>query len=234
MNPMTVELARQVLEVAEEKNRAAILLGSTDAPQEVQVVDLPPLDTAMLETRPFEINFSFRSVYVSVASDTSTEIKMRVNSQDSVQGLIPLRKGDSLVFPKSQAKAFLHWDAQPGKIIKLIFFVSGEFRSGSHISQNAGGISISDGESVMSNAYVSVGTSATEVLAQDTDRKTATIQNQGTGNIWLGGSDVTDSSGAKPGILLGPGQSFIFKNTATLYGVAAGAAVPEIAVMVEK
>lgn len=221
INFLSPEQAKAIVDGLSEAGRAALLLNSIDAPFEVAVMDFA-LTTAQLETNPFQIGFPFRSVFVRDASDSTAEISLKVNSRDSGQGAIAIRRNDSIVFPRQQARGFLHWDAQSGKTMQLVFFVSGEFRSGSQISETGGGVAIVDGSAAtQENATISA--TAAALLSADTDRKKAIIVNYDAIDMYIGGdSSVTANAGASKQGLIVPanGGEREWNSTAACYQIS--------------
>lgn len=214
------DIVRRVLADALLKQNAEIFRGSTEQPFEVQVVELD-LSTARTPENPYPIKFPFKSVFIREATDSVVNVDFQVQTQDSYQGKITLKLNDSLVFGQQVSNGFLSWEAQSGKTMSLIFFVSAEFRSGSQVSQTAGGIAIIDGSSFDQSVVALTAATATQIVAQDTTRKQVLIVNETGSDVWLGDSTVTNS-GATRGFKLVTGAVFTWRNTAALYGYSAG------------
>lgn len=223
---MTREDARAIMTALGEPDRASAFQGSTDAPFEVQVITLSSTDLGTARTDSagpagyMNINFAFRSVYVVSATDSNVEIQLKPNTDDSIQGSIPLRLNSGIKFPRSLAKAKIWWSAQSGKTMTLIFFTSGEFSSGRLNLINSGGINLNYGDTVTTNTAATAAAAATSILAADTARKMAIVYNFDTQAIYLGGSTVTTESGTKPGIRLVPGASYEWLSSAAIYCIA--------------
>lgn len=214
------QIVRRVLADALLKQDAEVFRGSTEQPFEVQVINLD-LTTARTPENPYPIRFPFKSVFVRTATDSTVSVDLRVQTQDSYQGKASLKLNDSLIFGQQQASAFLSWEAQSGKTVSLIFFVSAEFRSGSQVSQTAGGIAIIDGSSFTQSVVALTAATATQIVAQDTTRKQLTIVNETGSDVWLGASTVVNT-GASRGLKLVTGGVYIWRNTAALYGYSVG------------
>lgn len=211
------DTAPGILRQAGELDQAKVFQGTTERPFEVQKIVLD-LATARREDNPYKIGFPFRSVFVAVATDTSANVSLKVNTADSFQSAFPLKKNDSFVFPWQLASGFLHWEAQAGKTMELYVFVSGEFRSGSQISVNSGGVSINEGSITTLGSVISVGAGRIQLCVANADRKIITFQNKISTSVWFGDSSVTDSGTvATEGIEVLPGQTFEFRNTGILY-----------------
>lgn len=175
------------------------------------------LDTEYTEQNPFPVPFPFRSVFVSAATDTSVTVYLRPNQPDPSSEDVPLTKKDSIDFSEAIAKGFLFWTAQPGKSITLHFFRDAAFRSGSQISQNSGGVSVSEGSNVGVPARKALTPGAAVSIAQNTNRFALTVYNDSPDTVyWAGDNTVTDS-GATKGMPLAPGASIKFLNTAAVY-----------------
>lgn len=213
-------IVRRVLADALLKSDAEIFRGLTERPFEVQVVELD-LSTARTPENPYPIKFPFKSVFIREATDSVVNVDMQVQTQDSYQGKVSLKLNDSLVFGQQVSNGFLSWEAQSGKTMSLIFFVSAEFRSGSQVSQTAGGIAIIDGSSFEQSVVALTAATATAIVAQDTTRKQALIVNETGSDVWLGAATVTNT-GATRGFKLVPGGVFTWRNTAALYGYSVG------------
>lgn len=123
---------------------------------------------------------------------------------------------------------YIHWAAQSGKTITLQFFLNSDFRSGSQISQNSGGVSIVEGtSSSFASTTLSAATAAALGLGALSTRNVATYYND-TGAVLFVGSDATvTNAGATKGIPVQPGDSIVWKNTAALYGYSVAGGVVE-------
>lgn len=211
---MTQEMARAILGQVQDAARARIFEGTTQQPQQIQKIVLD-LTTARLETQPYQIKFPFRSFYVQDATDTIANIFVKPTTQDSVQSFFTVKKNDSWASDYPISSAFLHWDAQSGKSITLVFFSEAEFRSGSQISVTGGGVSIVEGSTYSQAALTFVAATQLQIFAADTTRKVGTFQNKTGASVWVGGAAVTNTT-AYYEVL--NGADFIWKNTGILYG----------------
>jgi hypothetical protein len=209
---------RDMISAASQK-RAGEIRRNSDG-NLVKVVRLTlDLTTARTAQNPYPINFAFQSVRVETATDSSTNVLVSFGSPSLIQtdNYVKMIVNDSLNMDDTINSANLVWSAQSGKSITLLFFLDIKFQSGSQISVNSGGVSINDG-SAFSTALVTLLTAtATQIFSSNTSRKTGTFVNDSTGTIWVGGSSVADS-GANKGIPVLAGQSFVWRNTAALYG----------------
>lgn len=97
--------------------------------REIEVIDLD-LSTERLETKPFEVNFPFRSVWIDPATSDDAEVSLRVNSRDLSVPALTLGRRDNLDLGRTAAKAFLHWTAQAGKTLRIVFSLRAALRSG--------------------------------------------------------------------------------------------------------
>lgn len=167
---------------------------------------------------PYEVLFPFRSVFVEQASDANTFFYLKPSNREDMQK--PFRMGlkDSWALPYQIPKCFLHWNAQPGKTAELVFFADAEFRSGSQISVTSGGISITEGSTVIGPTQVILAAGVAAIIApQVLTRKIATIQNKSGGDLFIGGASVT-ATGVTEGIKIASGDVIEWRNTGALYG----------------
>lgn len=213
---MNNDLAKAILSLAREQQDAHIFEGNTDSPMLVQVETID-LSTEKLETDPKPIGFPFKSVYVQDATDVYVSINMKLLTNDSLQGKFSLKKNDSFANDFPLSKAFLSWDAQPGKTITIIFFLKSEFRSGSQISVTGGGVSINDGSSISLETVTLAAATAAAIAPADSLRKVASIQNKTGAVLYIGDSTVTNA-GATEGINIQPDEVIEWRNTGALYG----------------
>lgn len=212
---LTSDLAARILYEVRAKQRADIFTDTTEVPFEVQTLTLT-LTTAKTTEDPYPINFPFRSVFIRDATDASVSVKLKPSTRNSYQSTIDLRLNDSWGKDRPISSASLSWDAQSGKTITLVFFVESEFRSGSQVSQNAGGVSISDGTAFTTARVALTAATATSVFATSSTRKKGTIQNTTGASIWVGDSTVTNS-GSTMGLEVPTGGIFYWNNSAALY-----------------
>lgn len=215
MEVMDKSLSDTILRDQLLRLKAELFSDTVVNPFEIQTMTLT-LTTARDENLPLRIGFPFKSVFVREATDGTVKVKIRPTTQDSYQSGVNLKLNDSLILQRQVSEAFISWDAQSGKTIELVFFVSSEFKSGSQVSQNAGGVSISDGTAFTTARTALTAATATSVLASDSTRKKGTIQNTTGASIWVGDSTVTNS-GATMGLEIPTGGVFYWSNTAALY-----------------
>lgn len=213
---LTPELARLILEDIKQKADAQLLTTSVESPARVHLIEFD-LTTEKLETSPFEVGFPWKSAYVIDGSDINAEISLKPITRDTYQKAIPLKLNSTLNFDSQIPRSFLHWEAQSGKSLTILFLVDGSFKTGQIISANGGGVSINDGASFDISKVALTAATATQIVGSDGLRKKVTIQNKTGASVWLGASTVTNS-GATEGIELGAGDSATYRNTSALYG----------------
>lgn len=219
--------AARLLKAASEVLDASLKVNSYEAPQEIRKITLN-LGTAQSISKakdPIHARFPFKSYYVEDATDSSTTVRLRPNTADSMQDAVSIRKKDSHVFQFQQASAYLEWDAQPGKTMTICFFVSSDFKSGTQVSEISTSV---DANSRSIIAPVAVTNAATSILPSSS-RSKATLYNDGPETCYLGPSGVT----AANGIPLAPGDYYIDRNTAELFGITPTVAGAAIRVQVE-
>lgn len=209
-----------ILQAATQLSAAQIAKAKTNPPFGIQKIVLD-LTTAKRTDDPYKIAFPFRSFYVADATDNAVTIDLQPNIRDDYQSSIPIKKNDSWTSSEAIGSAYLSWSAQSAKSITIVFFVDSEFKSGSQISVNSGGISINEGTAVANTITTLVAAAAAvAVLPQSSTRFVGTIQNKSGASIWLGPAGVT-ATGATEGFELQAGGLFIWKNTAALYAFSA-------------
>lgn len=199
-------------------DRASIYDNLANADALISVVELD-LSVAQDVTKPYEVGFPFLSVYVEDATDTGTTVNMKVNSRGTAQGAVSLTRKDSLEFDRPVAKAFLSWDAQASKTMRIVFFLESRFRTGSLISQNSGGVAINEGSIAGATTRLQVvgAAAAVELLPQNFDRNIAVIENASGGPIYISGAGTVTDSGATRGLRINPGDFYEWRNTAALF-----------------
>lgn len=177
------------------------------------------LTTARSEGNPFPVKFPFSSLRVEAATDSLTNCQLSLGSDAGLQmqNYSKLVLNDSMEFDDTINAAFLTWSAQSGKTMTLVFYVDCKFRSGSQLSLNAGGVSISEG-SAFAQAIVSLTADrAVEIFSSNANRKVGQFYNDSGASIWVGGSSVTNTGSTK-GFEILPGEKFFWKNSSALYG----------------
>ena len=175
-------------------------------------------------TNPYKLGFPVTALRVEVATDNSTEINVSLNgdSTQQIANYTVMKKNDVMKFDKSTSQMFLTWNAQAGKTITLIAYVDVTFESGTQVSTISGGVNITTGSGMTPGTPVAVTSTATQILASDSDRKNAVIGNPRLSgvDVWISGtSAVDDESGANPGILLEPGDYYEYQGQGDIYGI---------------
>jgi hypothetical protein len=174
-------------------DEASAFQGATQKPQEVYSITLN-LATAALRSQAFKVSFPFRSVFVESASDPTANVNMLINDFSDDQAPFLLQQRDSFALPRRINNAYFFWSAQSGKTITLKFFLTGEFKSGSYNSVSAGGVNINEGSSFNDSITTLVAATTTSILAQNFNRKVASIQNKTGASIYVGDSTITNST----------------------------------------
>lgn len=210
----------QILNRQDQLDQAAIFQGNTQHPFSTQTIIIA-LDTARGDGDPYKVGFPFKSVFVKVATDTTTTLSLKSDTQDLIQSGYPLTYNDALEFTSPVSSAYLTWAAQSGKSMTLVFSLNASIRPGSQLSISAGGTSISEGSSFVNAQKTLVAATALSVFSQNFLRKVGVLQNTTGASIWVGAVTVTNS-GATIGIEVPAGGSFIWKNTAQLYAYSIG------------
>lgn len=209
-NKFSTELADLIMQAARSQGDANIAQGDTGVLRQV-VVETIDLSTAPVNSKL--LNFPFSAVYVQDASDSSTEIQLKLYTDDSNNQPFTLRLKDVINFDFPISKGFATWEAQAGKSVTLMFLRSGSFRPGSFLISNTLGL---DGTSISTLANVAVPNTATALWTLDLDAKVYTISNVGGDVIWIGSSSVAVGTGTP----LLPGANTTIRNSAVFYGIS--------------
>lgn len=225
-----MDLTNEELQVLADKLAqpflAALAKAKSDAPFRLVPITIA-LDTAQTIQNPKPISFPFTSVMVTAVTDQTVQINLRPDTQDSFQGDFPLGQKDVVSFDQPVTRAFLSWSAQPGKSITLLFGVGIDFKSGTLVSVQSGGVNVSDGSAISAATKTTLSAGVAAAIApQNLSRKCATLQNKTGASIFIAGdATVTDDTGAVPGIEYGPGERIYHRNTGALYAYSAAGGV---------
>ena len=220
---LTPESVANLLNALASSDQAKIFQDNTEKPFKVQEVFVD-LSSERNEADPFPINIPFKSLYVQEATDTFANVQVRLGSNDSYQSKFKIRQNDVWVSEYPNGKAFLSWEAQPNKTMKIVLFVDSEFRSGSQISVTGGGVSIKTGSTQLQTPTTLGAATTLSLLSNDPTRSYALIQNVSGAPIWVGAAGVTNA-GASRGIEIPNMATFEWSNTAELFGYSAGGGV---------
>jgi len=110
-------------------------------------------------------------------------------------------------------------DATLGTVkVQYVKIMDGTLDGSAKATVSTSGLSVIERGSVIAHGSASVTTSAAQVLALATGRRSATIQNLGTDYIYLGATGIT----ANNGLRLAPGQTVVIDKspTAAIFAVA--------------
>lgn len=220
-------------------NRELVLLGqkaearlkqSTLIPGRQVFVEVIDLTTARGVNTPFIIPGPVRAFRVRDASDGNAYVKFAFDSKGTDREYAKMVKGETFNHEWPLANCLFWWEAQSGKTVTIEFYRNSIITPGNfttNVSQVFSSLEIP-------TAVSTVTSSAASLLAADTDRKRALIQNQGSIDILLGGATVTGRAGARPGQILMPGQQFIYDGTAAIYAITDSGSNANIAIQVMK
>jgi len=183
------------------------------------------LTTARSVNNALKIGVPFKSVSVEGATDSTCKIYLGLgdNTLDALQDAKELKANDSFDFDSFVSSAFVFWDAQAGKSLKLVFATTGSFKPGSQISQISGGLSISEGSAISSAKLGAAGNAATValdavtaavILPSDTDRKNQRMYTDAP--IWIGDASVAVNARGIPI----PAGWFEWPCTSILYAIS--------------
>lgn len=181
-------------------------------------------------TNPYKLKIPVTAIRCEDATDNSTTIRVSLNgdSAQQIANYTVMKKNDTINFDTPANSLYLTWPTQVGKTITLIAYVDVNFESGTQVSSIAGGVNITTGSGMTPLTPVSVSSTATAIIAANSDRKTLTIGNPRTsGNdVWISGTNaVTTESGILPGILLEPGDYYEYQGQGAIYGITVSGTV---------
>lgn len=182
-----------------------------NAPNLIRKVTLD-LSTARTSGNPYKAGFSFKSLFVYQATDSSVEVNFQPFTDNS-NDTFPLLKNGVLNFDFPVKNAFLTWDAQSGKEMTLIFLLDGSYKAGSTLVEVSSSV---DGNAISVPSQVTLNGTVGALVAQDLNRKVLNIYASG---AWLIGPSSTGNFYPMPA-----GYSKI-SNTAAMYAKTTGATV---------
>lgn len=227
---------KNILNFDEQKQSAEIKRADIDGPFDFQRIRID-LSDLRNESNPKEIRVPCKSVYVVRASSPQALVRVSPNKRDigSLDNYVEMNLRDSIEFGKSVSGLNIQNEAQAGEWVELIVSVNSIFRSGQQISVNAGGVSINDGSSIVTNelgsagnaSQVTIGITPVMILPADANRKVATLYF--TGSVWVG--DASVQAGGGVGVLVS--GILVYRNTAALYACA-GAGSSTVSGTIEK
>ena len=209
---------RQVIKDFLLKQSAAIRYSSDANPFSMQRIVLD-LTTARVEGDPFRIGFPITGLHVESATSSSTKVKMSLNAPtiDQIRNYKEIKLNDVMQFDKPISGASITWAAQSGQTMTIVVFVDVKFASGSQVSVTSGGVSITEGDAWSHDAAIACnGSTATELLNANTNRKLGVIQNDSAYKLYLGSTSAVTST---TGLLVEPGQTFETRYTGDVWGI---------------
>jgi hypothetical protein len=211
------DASKALVERANELDQASIEVKKALRPQNVFKIVLD-LSKAKPEGDAYVINKPFKSFTMQKSTSPSALISVRPTTNTSEQDAFDVGPKDSWGVSMSVPKAYIHWDAQPGVVVTLVFFSDAEFRSGSQLSLNAGGVSINEGSSITQLAPVVLAPATiTQIMPQNLFRNVGLVINDTAADMYVGDATVTNA-GATKGMILKAGDTLKWRNTAALFG----------------
>ncbi len=213
----TREQVYALLERIREVDQAGIYEGATDKPHDIQEIVLN-LDEERPETNPLVIHTPFKNLFVEEATSTTNHFFLKPNAPEAYQRPFKFEVNSSVEFEPAVAKAYLHWPRQPGAKMVLKLSVNSKFKTGKLLSLNAGGISLSEGASIVGPTHVVlVANTAAQIAPANFNRKVATIENKTGADLFVGGDNTVNAT-TNEGIKIPPGSKIFWKNSAALWG----------------
>lgn len=181
------------------------------------------LGTARTESNPLVLDQPFDGFYVESATDSNTSVNLSLMSPETgqIRNYVAIKQGDTAQYSQISNRAILTWSAQAGNTITIVFFMGVQFKSGSLRSLLTGGVTNTVGSGCTPSTQVSVATTATLILAASSTTKMANVRNKSSYQyLYISGTNaVTTDSGTKPGIKLGPGESYDWDCQSDIYGI---------------
>lgn len=219
-----IEDFRKLLERGQKQQAAELRRSGDDQPFNFQRFRIL-LDNARVEGSEYEIKIPCKSIYIENASDPSAVVQVSFNSRNTVQGqnYIQMQQRDSISFSDIKSSVIIKNTAQASQWVDIVIALDAEIKSGRNISVNSGGVSINGGSSRDTSGLGSAGTAssvtvtttATMILPQDSNRKGALLYVDA--DVRVGDSAVT----ATTGVLIVAGSYISDNNTAALYAITA-------------
>lgn len=219
MNQFTTEDIGQILSALKRNDEALVADQMMNRPPLAAEINLPSLATAVTRAGAQEFAGPFKSIYVESATDSDTFVWVFTNSREMQNVAFKMTMNSSVEFNYPVSKVFVFWDAQASKSMTLKAFSDAVFRTGKIISQNAGGVSISDGSAIAAAARTTLAATTAAIIApQNLNRKNGLVQNNTGADLWIAGTSAVTNSGATRGIKLPDGAIYELRNTGALYG----------------
>ncbi len=179
------------------------------------------LGTARIASQAQTIG-EFQSVAVLSASHPDSYCYLRVDSDEQSNDAAQVKDPFSLELPYPASKGFLHWPAQTGKTITLLFLRYGVFRTNRTNLSVSGGINSSAGVTA-TLTQVALSNVAAAIITASTARNGIGFRNTLGEPIYLGvDATVTDPSGINPGFPVMPGEPYEWDSKYSLYGITTG------------
>jgi hypothetical protein len=132
---MTEEQAQAVINALNQAFDATIQKAQSRPPLETSELILD-LSVARPRNNPFPVSFPFTTIYIEETNNPLANIFFIANDNVSIEPATRLSLKDALRFPNGVRKAFLYWDAQPGRTIKIKFYVTAQIELGSTFLTN--------------------------------------------------------------------------------------------------
>lgn len=211
--------AEEILAPGRQIAEARVRDQQANPSNQIQTITLD-LTTARTEADPYKFPVPFKSMYIQSATDSQTSIDFKANlGKRAGESKITLARKDVLNFEYKIAGGSFSHSAQSGKSITIVFLLEADFKSGTQITENSGGVAIEEGTSIDATTRVTLAaTTATIIAPANADRNVTYIENATAGPLYISGSNTVTNSGATRGLVVQSGDWYEHRNTAALYG----------------
>lgn len=218
------------------KNQAALTRKNSDLRNPLQI--RVPVDLSVTQTidNPYHVAGPFNGFYIETSTDSLANVKLSLSSTDgyNMKNYTTIFQKDSAYSDEPVKDGFLVWDAQPGKMMVLVFYLGISFKPGSYLSAINGAIYENYGNAMTPGAKVAVLASVTSIDTAQVSAKKRTIQVLDGSGVWISGTNsVTDGTGANPGIFVPAGGTYEWLNNGAIYGVGDGGATANVSINTE-
>lgn len=130
--------------------------------------------------------FPFKSFWVADTNNKNFTAKMVVNNKGDGGDPLPLRMNMSIPFEYRQAGCALEWPAQAGVWVDIVFAFDSDITPGFTSQDLSGIVTLNEGSSYTDGAKSCGLTGADVLVAANSARKVALIQNNSGKSVWIG------------------------------------------------
>lgn len=177
-------------------------------------------------------DFAFKSFWIVDTNNTSFKANMVVNPKGDGGSPLPLKSNMSMAFEYRQNGCAIECDAQPGVWIEVLFAYETDISPGFVTQESSGSSVINEGSNYSSSNPTISNSGASILVAPNTNRKKAVIQNVSGVTIWVGKQvDLASADYQKKCLRILSGDSFEWRNVAQLNARVESGSTDAIAIM---